>query len=619
MFLFDRIDFVALVGLWVQTFVAWVFVAILGALRRREPASVALDSFHRAFVALAVALTLLSVRFFSAHDPEGPQKWADGEWQVTVAYMAYTALKGAFGLYLVRGCHELAGRTPGPFLVRAWWPTIAALALAPLLVPDITPLLIVQAPVMVACAWAALRALRRERDDEHGLRLVRSSLRWLLGAWCLHALIAALVDWLPALGFVLSLNSLVDLAVQLMLGVGLVVGALQASHLRMRAAELERERLERELARDEKLRALGTLVSGVAHELNNPLTVILGYSELLGSSPEVARTAKIIEEQAERCRGIVRNLSALAGQSVQSPEQLDVRELVERVVRGVTPQERARGKQVDTSAVTDLRLQADRIGLEQVLSNLLANALDASPAGSTVRIGARRSGAAVEFHVSDDGPGVPPELRERLFEPFFTTKRPGHGTGLGLAIAHAIARGHGGSIRVDDPSSHQGATFRVLIPDAAPARSTNSAADRREPSARRLLVLDDDRAVRSVLRHHAERRGWEVEESDCAESALAMRLGEFDVVLCDLRMPGIGGVGFHDQLARQDSGALKRTVFATGDLASPEAVRFSQRCQRPLVQKPFVFDELFEVLDRVARQSSAARGASASRSQPTHD
>lgn len=608
MFLFDRIDFVALVGLWVQAFVAWVFVAILAALRERQESSDALLSFRRAFLALSISLSILSLRFFSAHDPEGPTQWPDGDGRVIAAYMAYLALKVAFGLNLVRGCFELAGRQAHPLLARLWWPAIIGFGLAPLAVVNITPLLIVQAPAMVACALASLHALRREGDNEQGLHLVRLSLYGLLGTWCLHALVAALESLAPVLAFVLSLNSLFDLAVQLMLGIGLIVSIVQASQSRMRAAERERERLESELARDNKLRALGTLVSGVAHELNNPLTVILGYAQLLRSEPEVSGTASIIEEQAERCRGIIRNLSALAGHSAQSSEDVSVVELVQRVARGLTPQERARGKDLRLHVEPSLRLRGDRIGLEQVLSNLIANALDASPRGTAVEVSARRNGAGVEFQVVDQGSGVPAALRERLFEPFFTTKRPGDGMGLGLAIAHAIVRGHGGSIRVEDGPGGRGADFRVFIPDAESVAAALPRALTPTRASRSLLLLDDDSAVRSVLRGHAERRGWRVSEHDCAEAALEQRerLTQFDVVLCDLRMPGIGGAGFHDRLAHEDSRLLERTVFATGDLASSDAVRFSQRCQRPLVQKPFAFDELFELLESCAIDAELA-------------
>jgi len=599
MFLFDRVDFVALVGLWVQTFVAWVFVAILGALRRREQPSAALESFFRAFVALAASLSVLSVRFFTAHDIEPDVRWADGQPIVTACYSAYLGFKAAFGLYIVRGCCELTGRPPSARLNRLWWPTIVLLALAPLAVPDVTPLLIVQAPVMIVAAVVALRVLRREDAEAGGQTLVRLSLRALLVTWVVHGVSAATHQLAPWMGVVLSFNSLFDLAVQLMLGVGLVIGVLHESHRRMGVAELERERLERELARNEKLRALGTLVSGVAHELNNPLTVILGYAEILSETPEAAGQARIISEQAERCRGVVRSLSALAGQSKQSPEQLDARELVERVVRGLQTHERARNKRIALETPPGLSVHADRIGLEQVLSNLLSNALDASPVNGVVTIAARAVGERVEFSVNDQGLGVPEGLRARLFEPFFTTKNPGAGLGLGLAIAHAIVRAHGGTISVEAGCDGRGARFVVVL--ARGEARPNVAAPEPQPkrAGRRLLVLDDDDGVRSVLRQHAERRGWLVEEARSAEEALAepQRLLRADVVLCDLRMPGMGGIGFHDRLASERAELLGRTVFATGDLASFEAVRFSRRCARPLIQKPFDFGALFAALD----------------------
>ncbi|MBL8803682.1 MAG: response regulator [Planctomycetes bacterium] len=599
MFLFDRIDFVALVGLWVQAFVAWVFVAILGALRRREQPSAALESFFRAFVALAASLSVLSIRFFTAHDIKPDVRWADGQPGVTACYCAYLGLKAAFGLYIVRGCYELTGRQPSARLERLWWPTIALLALAPIAVPDITPLLMVQAPAMIAAAAVSLHVLRREDAEASGQTLVRLSLRALLVTWTVHGVVAATYTLAPWLRFLLSFNSLFDLAVQLMLGVGLVIGVLHESHRRMRAAEIERERLERELARNEKLRALGTLVSGVAHELNNPLTVILGYAEILGETPEVAGQARIISEQAERCRGVVRSLSALAGQSKQSPEQLDTRELIERVVRGLESHERARHKTIAIEAAAGLVVHADRIGLEQVLSNLLSNALDASPLNGLVTIAARAVGERVEFSVNDQGPGVPDGLRARLFEPFFTTKNPGAGLGLGLAIAHAIVRAHGGTISVEPGRDNRGARFVVVLPRGEARSNAPAPTQRTTLAGRRLLVLDDDDGVRSVLRQHAERRGWLVEEAHCAEEALAdpQRLVRADVVLCDLRMPGMGGIGFHDRLAGERTDLLARTVFATGDLASAEAVRFSRRCTRPLIQKPFDFGALFAALE----------------------
>lgn len=473
---------------------------------------------------------------------------------------------------------------------------------APMLVPDVTPLLIVQAPVMLVCAASALRPLWRAPSAGQGVRVMRAALIGLGATWSLHAVSAALVRWVPAAYVSLALNSFLDLAVQLTLGTGLVIGVVEESYRRWRAADLERERLQRVLERDERLRALGTLVSGVAHELNNPLTVILGYAELLVRRGDEARHAKVIGEQAERCRGIVRNLSALAGQTVHPLQELSASELVQRVLRGFETDRGPQAPRVRVDDLSGLTLVADRVGMEQVLTNLISNAIAVSPPQGCVTISGRRTADGQELSVADEGPGVSAELRERLFEPFFTTKGPGQGSGLGLAIAHAIVRAHHGRISVEDAPGGRGALFRLHIPHATVAGKANSEPHDAGPPGL-LMVVDDDAAVRSVVRLQAELRGWSVAEADSAESALASIdvLTNADAVLCDLRMPGIGGAGLHDRLVEQRADGLERVFFFTGDLASPEAVRFSQRCRRPLVQKPFQFDELFRLFARSRR------------------
>jgi signal transduction histidine kinase/ActR/RegA family two-component response regulator len=612
MFLFDRIDFIALVGLWVQTFVAWVFVAILGRLGRSEAWTGPHRSFYYAFLALSAALSIMSVRFFRTHDAGPIDPWVDGGLGVTLAYSVYLVLKAAFGFLIVRACHDLAGQTIGPRIRLAFVVITALLAVAPVFVPNVTHLLIVQAPVMIGCATLALRTHSTLAGDEEGRRLVRHALIGLIASWSLHAISAMGVTRFPVLRVPLAFNSLIDLAVQLTLGVGLIVSTLQDSHRRMRQAEQQRERLELELARDSKLRALGTLVSGVAHEINNPLTVILGYAELLGNSPGSSEATRTIAEQARRCRDIVRNLSALAGQTMKSKRPIDASELLGRVMRGLDPQPRAQDKRICVEVEPGLQLVADCTGMEQVLSNIIANALDACRPGGEVSIEARTHDDGVELSITDDGPGIPREVRERLFEPFFTTKAPGHGTGLGLAIAHAIVQGHGGKIEVHDRARGSGTRFAVWLPKAAVENYTPETRPPVTPRRlRRLSVLDDDNAVRSVLRHQAELRGWIVAEFPSAESALDQveLLERSDAILCDLRMPGRGGVGIHDQLEAGNPYLLNRMVFATGDLASADAVRFSRRCRRPLIEKPFDFEELFASLDEVAHAHDSAHGS----------
>ncbi len=601
-FLLKSIGLIALLGLFVQAFLAWIFVAVLMRVRRSEPASKAVADYSRAFLALAGALTIMSFRFFISHDRvPNNDAWADGRWAAVLSYMGYGGLKTLFGLFLLRGSHQFVGHESPRWLVRAWWPLVLAMTCAPMVIPHIEDLLALQAPMMIGCAIASVRVLPRDSAIGSGMLLVRLALMGLALSWGIHAVAVLWHTSIPLLRYVLAFNSFIDLAVQLTLGTGLIISVLLATHARMRAAERERAQLQRTIDRDEKLRALGTLVSGVAHELNNPLTVILGYAELLDGQ-DGAAAAKVVGEQAERCRAIVRNLSALAGQRRRSVAELSLQDLVDRIVRGIQ-----RGSSPDAPVmrvlpVGPLRLISDRIGLEQVLTNLVVNAMQASPPRGEIVLAVSATPDGAEFTVSDQGPGVPPELRARLFEPFFTTKDPGKGTGLGLSIAHAIVRANGGTIAIEDGPGGRGACFRVTVPNSelAAIGDGDTPAPRSRPG--RLLVIDDDDGVRAVVRGQAERRGWSVTDARSAEEALglAVQFGQVDTVLCDLRMPGIGGIGLHDRLQQQDPEVLQRFVFFTGDLASPESAAFSRRCTRPLVEKPFDFDELFTLLARNA-------------------
>jgi signal transduction histidine kinase/CheY-like chemotaxis protein len=608
MFLLKSIDLVALVSLLVQAVVAWVFVAIQRTLTRREGAARAFVDFQWAFFALAVALSVLCARFFQAHDVSTSAAWwNEGRALPTACYVAYHLGKGVFAFLLVRGSYRLAEREPPRWLHAVGVPVVAAFALAPLADSNINHLLVVQGPLMVAAALVALRVLRDTRSPLLGLTLVRAALVALGIAWVVHSLSVLTLGVVAFSRYWLALNSFVDLSVQLVLGTGIVMSVVQLAHERARAAEADRERLQRALESDERLRALGTLVSGVAHELNNPLTVILGYAELLGSSPGSGAEVQIIGEQAERCRGIVRNLSALARNSVHEPRELDTDELVGRVLRGLPPELTRGGARVRVEQRVKARLSGDRSGLEQVLANLLVNALQADASGAPVELAVDALGREVVLAVTDRGPGVPPALRSRLFEPFFTTKAPGKGTGLGLSIAHAIVRAHGGRIEVEDGPHGRGARFRVVLPRLPDvARAGAAAADVAAPApdarGRSLLVVDDENAVRAVLAEHARRRGWKVDEAGSAEAALEQieRAGEPDVLLCDLRMPGLGGPGLYARLERERPALLDRAIFVTGDLAAPESVKFVDGCRCPVLPKPFEFEQLFRALERRA-------------------
>jgi signal transduction histidine kinase/ActR/RegA family two-component response regulator len=604
----DLVALVALVALFIQTFVAWVFVALFATLRHRDPEARASRDQLLAFTSLAVALSAVSLRLLQGQEllPDVP-RWTDGEVQVDLCYSVYLVGKVLFCYWLLRAACALAGRTPPAWSSRAAPGVALLMALVPPLVADIHGLIILQAPLMMATAVAGLVVLRNAAETGDRQPLIRGGFIGLGVSWLLHALAAMLFHRYEPARIFLSANSLTDLVVQLMLGIGLSVGTLQAAHRRARAAEAARAELQRIHDRDGKLRALGTLVSGVAHELNNPLTVILGYCDLLDPSDDPESPARIVREQAERCRGIVRDLSVVASASPRRRESLDAREVVQRVIRGIAATHLRPARRIEQDVPEGLDFAADRSGVEQVLANLLVNALQVSPPSGVVAIEARRNAArGVTIAVTDQGPGVPAELRERLFEPFFTTKGPGEGTGLGLAIARAIVHAHGGTIEVLDAPNGRGARFAVHFPaaDAGPVADRTPA----DGGGRQLLVIDDDPGVRSVIARQAARRGWRTVEAASAEEALRIAEGSaanvFHAIVCDIRMPGIGGAGFHDRVVRDAPELLSRTLFVTGDLASPEAVQFVERCRRPIVRKPFDYDELFVTVDACAVPAS---------------
>tara|TARA_R110002073_G_scaffold106303_2_gene239938 strand:- start:24501 stop:26363 length:1863 start_codon:yes stop_codon:yes gene_type:complete len=607
MFILHVMQLLGLTALFVQTFLAWIFVAGFAALREEGWSVGPYRNFQRAFLALATALTIVSVRFYQGHmipsNEPGLYGWGDGDPSVVVCYAAYMGLKAAFAMWLLAGTFHIRGVEPPRTLWSFGIATIVLATAAPLAFPNINDLLIIQAPIMIGCAVVALRNLAGQLSSGTGIRIVRWSLVGLAITWTIHAGAAATREYWEA-KYILSFNSFLDMGVQLGLGLGLVATLLQETHRRLAAAEQDRETLTRSIDQDDKLRALGTVVSGVAHELNNPLTVILGYAEELQLASPDNEEATTILEQAERCRGIVRNLSALAGQSIHPRRDLELEPLAWRVVRGLTAEANRVDVRVVVEPMGDLTAAVDVVGIEQVLANLAINGIHACREGGTVTLHGRRLEHGVELSVTDEGPGIAPEDAVRLYEPFFTTKPPGRGTGLGLSIARAIVRGHDGQLDFEPGPQGIGTRFRIVLPNALPAMPEphEQPLPEFDVPRRKLLLIDDDPAVRAIVRAQAKRRGWLVDEAETAEEGIGMDPAAYAAILCDLRMPGIGGIGLHDLLAAERPQILKRTLFFTGDLANPDSVEFTNRCQRPVLQKPFDFDELFRQLGRVGAQ-----------------
>jgi len=371
-------------------------------------------------------------------------------------------------------------------------------------------------------------------------------------------------------------------------------------------AELERQR--QELYQSERLSVLGTLAAGISHELRNPLSVVVSHAKLeaeLAADRPQPRVGAIVRA-AERCAAIV---SAFLDQSRSGPrrvEQFDLAQIIHSALDLTAHVLREQNVALNIDHVqTGLTVQGNPHQLSQVVLNLVLNAIAAMQEGASPRELAianqlNESGDAVELTVGDTGPGIAPELRERIFDRFFTTKPAGAGTGLGLAICRDIVSAHGGSISADQ-SPQGGALFRVRLPvsDRKQQAETGATMNASPVPSYRVLVVDDESEVADLLREILELAGHEVDVADSGESALRRLAGaRFDLVLSDMRMPGMNGAMLYEALCRQYPELATRFAIITGDMLSENA-GFLQRTGIPHLSKPFEPRQITELVARL--------------------
>jgi two-component system NtrC family sensor kinase len=370
----------------------------------------------------------------------------------------------------------------------------------------------------------------------------------------------------------------------------------------------------------DRLAAVGELVAGVAHEVNNPLSSISAFAQLMLRDPALSaaqrESVEVIRAETLRASQVVKDLLAFARRSEPQSEPLDLAGVVSRTLRMRTYQLNAARVTVETQFARDLpAVIGDARQLQQVCLNLLTNAVQAMEAdgGGTIRVTTAVEDGHVVLSVSDTGRGIPPEARARIFEPFFTTKREGEGTGLGLSVSYGIVAAHGGTIEVAE-TSERGTTFRVTLPAAveAPvrgvARPSGGFSARSPLAGLRLLFVDDEPALRSGMEAYGAMRGFTVLTAN--EGAAAMRVIEdtsVDAVVCDLRMPGMDGFALHDALRRERPGLAARTVFITGDVVSTGARSGGPTGRQPVLTKPFSFEKLEDAVVSVMRGVPASR------------
>ena len=381
----------------------------------------------------------------------------------------------------------------------------------------------------------------------------------------------------------------------------------------------EQRRAQTQLQQAEKLAAMGQLVSGVAHEINNPAAIISGFAQTLLLDqlvPEQRETVQMMYDEATRIGRITSNLLAFARAGSKERTLVDLNEIVRRTYA-------LRSYHLTTLSITvNLELDeenpkawANSSEMQQMLLNLLINAEQALTSTSDRRNITIRTAMAGEDHarleVSDTGPGIPMEIQERIFDPFFTTKAEGSGTGLGLSICYGIVHDHGGRISVESVPGH-GATFTVeLMRDARTRRRSTPAPmpipdEARAPDgALSVLLIDDEEGLRRAVLSFLKRRGMHaIAVGDGSDALRVLRRERFDVIVSDVRMPGMSGGEFLERLRREHPTMVKRLVFTTGDTFAADTSTLLRDSGVPSLVKPYDFAKLESMLHEIAKTSA---------------
>ncbi len=351
------------------------------------------------------------------------------------------------------------------------------------------------------------------------------------------------------------------------------------------------------LAETERLAAVGELVAGVAHEVNNPLCTISAFGQLLqrddALGPEQRESVDVICSETQRASQVLRDLLTFARRSEGENATIQINDIVERTMRLRLYEMDSLGITAKYDLAADLPLtRGDPRQIQQVLLNLVVNAIQAMEpqGGGALSLRSFEEGGYVVLEVSDTGPGIPEKVRAHVFEPFYTTKSSG--TGLGLSVSYGIVASHGGEISIAK-SDADGTTFRIALPPLESAEDADAAslAERSGGSplsGMRLLFVDDELALHSAVRSFARARGFTVvTAADGAAALAAAREERFDAVACDLRMGGLDGPALFEILRREHPDLAAHTLFITGDLMSASSRGFLESAGQPVLEKPF--------------------------------
>ena len=380
-----------------------------------------------------------------------------------------------------------------------------------------------------------------------------------------------------------------------------------------------------QLIQSEKLSAVGEFVSGVAHELNNPLTSVIGFAELLKEvdlHPKHHSYLQYIVKSTERCHKIVQGLLSFARQHPPERSLLDVNEMIGGVLEILGYELRTSNIEVQRQFDPSLpKILGDCHQFQQVILNILNNArqaLENIEGHGVIRIATETNSTHVRITIEDNGPGIPEDHLNKVFDPFFTTKPTGKGTGLGLSLCYGIVREHNGTISAHSLPG-KGATFIIEVP--AQTGAASDLADQRTSTSRflkgdgkRVLVIDDEEWILELVRQILQQDGFQVDTVQNGSAALdQVSQKKYELLVCDWRMPGLSGPQLYQRIAENNPEAASRLMFMTGDVINDSFQQFLKQHTKRCLSKPFSVQELrhsigaFLMERQPRRQQEAAR------------
>jgi CheY-like chemotaxis protein len=385
---------------------------------------------------------------------------------------------------------------------------------------------------------------------------------------------------------------------------------------------LSRDITERKLAEEEKrqlelksqitgrLASVGEMAAGVAHEINNPLTGITGYAQLLMDRndipPDIRNDLAAINDGAQRVAGIVQRLLAFSRQTRPERKLVEINELIESTLVLRAYHLRVNNIEViQRLAPALLETVVDPGQIQQVLLNLIVNAeteMKLAHGKGKLTITTEKSHKTIRISVKDNGPGIKPEVMDRIFDPFFTTRDVGQGTGLGLSLCYGIVAEHNGRIYAESKPG-KGATFIVELPVITEVKPPKPAepviGESKKKNKARILAVDDEKVVRDVVKRVLSRVGHKVETVDNAADALnRIESHRYDLVLVDIKMPGMSGVELYKRLQKINKSLARKVIFITGDIMGADTERFLAQTKSAHIEKPFNAEQLEKAVRR---------------------